>query len=90
MQTPPKMLTWQEKSVGTYLEMGFTLASTTARTLQFLMFSGNSWIPKSLVDRHETKITCIDVRSHGPKRAPSRSSLLKLEETWLELKVEEG
>lgn len=29
----------------TYLDMGFTLASTTARTLQFLMFSGNSWIP---------------------------------------------
>lgn len=25
--------------------MGFTLASTIARTLQFLMFSGNSWIP---------------------------------------------
>lgn len=31
----------------TYFDMGFTLASTIARTLQFLMFSGNSWMPKN-------------------------------------------
>lgn len=30
----------------THLDIGFTLASTIARTLQFLMFSGNSWIPE--------------------------------------------
>lgn len=40
----------QKNSGRTYLEIGFTLASTTVRTLQFLMFSGNSWIPKSLVE----------------------------------------
>lgn len=32
-------------SASTYFDMGFTLASTIARTLQFLMFSGNSWMP---------------------------------------------
>lgn len=30
----------------TYLDIGFTLASTIARTLQFLIFSGNSWMPE--------------------------------------------
>lgn len=30
----------------THFDMGFTLASTIVRTLQFFMFSGNSWIPR--------------------------------------------
>lgn len=33
------------KNVQTYFEIGFTLASTTVKTLQFFIFSGNSCMP---------------------------------------------
>ena len=39
----------------TYFDIGFTLASTLARTLQYLMFSGNSWIPREKMQKKKRK-----------------------------------
>lgn len=40
----------------TYFDIGFTLASTLARTLQYLMFSGNSWIPREKMQKKKKNV----------------------------------
>lgn len=50
----------------THLDMGFTLASTIARTLQFLIFSGNSWIPG---EKRQLRLEVTTAASQGLGRA---------------------